>query len=126
MEERIKQNINRIKELTNELIEIYQKRAGAIEKENVDRIHAEIKTRTVLDKIYTKRELNESNLISLYNCVSEIEAKQDNYNGIYDSYEECLLFSSYDMYKNEISEIMKQKENSGKFKKIFSRRRKKW
>ena len=38
MEERIKQNINRIKELTNELIEIYQKRAEAIEKENVDRI----------------------------------------------------------------------------------------
>lgn len=125
MEERINQNIIRIQELADELVEIYHKRAGQREKENVDRIHVEIKIRTVLDKLYTKRQLSESNLLSLHKYVFEINNKRTDYDEVYNAFEKYMLLNSYNMYENEINQIIESKDKSIKQKNVFSRIRKK-
>ena len=125
MKDRIEKNIHRIQELADDLVEIYHKRAGQREQEKVDRIHDEIKIRTVLDKIYTKRELSESNLLSLHKCIFEFNNNNSNYEDIYDAYEKCLLSNSYDMYENEINQIIESKNNVSEQKNIFSKIRKK-
>ena len=125
MEEKINQNVARIKELTGELIVIYENNAGEREKENVDRIHSEIKIRSILDKLYTKRELSEANLIALHNYIFEFNNNKSNYNCIYDLFEKHMLFNSYEIYKDEINELIKQKNNSNNQEKFFGKIRKK-
>lgn len=125
MEERINRNINRIKELTEELVEIYHKRAGQREKENVERIHVEIKVRTILDKLYTNRELSESNLLSLHKYVFEISNKKNDYDAVYNAFEKHMLLNSYNMHENEINQIIESKNNVSEQKNVFSRIRKK-
>ena len=125
MKDRIEKNINRIEELTDELIDIYHKRAGQREIENVDRIRAEIKTRTILDKLYTHRELSESNLLSLHKYVCEFNNKKNDYYNVYNEFEKTILLSCYDVYENEINQIIESKDNIVKQKSVFSRIRKK-
>lgn len=120
MKEVIEKNIIRIKHLADELGEIYSNGAEKIKMEKIEEIHSEIKTRTILDKIYTNRELSETNLIALNNYVKRMKTSEKEK---YNKNELELLQEIYEKYKEKINQLLEIKNDSKKIKNTFVRKK---
>lgn len=148
MEEMMQRNVKRVEILAIELGNLYKDRSKCNDKvlldryaHDVDKIHAEINVRTVLEKLYVKKELNESNLILLNNFVIGIRLYQESkyldgtdkdkcifkaeklINNIdnYDEAERKILIEAYGDYNLCISKLL---ELNNKKECIFSKIRK--